>query len=80
MTIRTCLTLAVDTYSESGQLISTKLCMRASSVLVSAYEVFDTVDEALPAEWRQVTYAEALDALAQRSADKTDPWQQLSMF
>lgn len=78
--MRTVLHLAIDQYSEQGQLIGSHLAMRASSVLVGAHETFSAITAALPAEWRQVTYDEAVQALANRPAFEDEPWQQLSIF
>lgn len=76
----TILTIAVDQYSDQGDLISSHLAARASNVIVEAFEVFHDVTVALPATWRQMTYNELVDHFAAtRPADHT-VWEQLSLF
>lgn len=79
-TVRTVLTIAVDSYDAGGRLVGSTLAARASQVAVAPPDVIDGVFAALPPEWLQMTYDELVDHFGQtRPADPT-PWEQLSIF
>lgn len=79
-TVRTVLTIAVDSYDAGGLLIGSNLAARASSVPVAPYDVIEGVFRALPAEWVQMTYHELVDHFSQTRPNESEPWEQLSIF
>lgn len=76
----TILTLAVDQYSDQGDLIGSHLAARASNVIIEADQVFACVTAALPPTWRQMTYNELVDHFAATRPADQSVWEQLSIF
>lgn len=79
-TVRTVLTIAVDSYDAGGRLIGTTLAARASKVAVAPDDVIDGVVAALPPEWLQMTYDELVTHFSQTRTTDPTPWEQLSIF
>nr|CRY95143.1 hypothetical protein [uncultured prokaryote] len=79
-TVRTVLTVAVDVYDSRGNLVSSVLGARASSVDHDAHDVIEHVGLHLPADWRQMTYDEIVEWRGQTSSVDRRDWEQLSIF
>lgn len=74
------LTLSVDTYGPSGELVGSNLAVRSSAEHVSPYDLFDAITASLPEPWKQLTYDEAVAYMAHREAFAPVTWEQLSIF
>lgn len=80
MTIRTSLTLTVDSFDSRGNRIGTLLAMRASAEPHDAHDVVSLFLDGHDDVWRQMTYAEVLHALAEQVRADGFTWEQLSIF
>jgi hypothetical protein len=77
---RTVVTLAIDTYDPVGRLVGSTLHARCSSGVWQADDLAPLLWEGLPPDWRQVTYAEAVELFSHQADGSERRWEQLSIF
>lgn len=78
--MKTCVTIAVDTYDASGRLVGSLLGARASSEHHDPHDVIQAVCDALPPTWRQMSYDDLVEHFSSVSWGTHEPWEQLSIF